>query len=115
MSASSGSLSLLGNQPIKDAVLVDNLRKAGAVLLATSSMDEFSSGFVGVSGRTGRTGNAYDTTKNPGGSSSGSAAAVSANFAMLGVGTDNTGSVRIPAAFNGIVGLRPSTGQPAAC
>ncbi len=110
MNASSGSLSLLANQPIKDAALVDKLRKAGAVLLATASMDEFASGFVGISGRTGRTGNAYDTIKNPGGSSSGSAAAVSANFAMLGVGTDNTGSIRVPAAFNGIAGLRPSTG-----
>jgi amidase len=94
--------------PIDDAFIVDKIRKAGAITLATRSMDELASGIK--SSRTGRTGNAYDSAQNPGGSSSGLAVSVSANFAMLGVGSDNSGSVRIPAAFNGIVGLRPSTG-----
>jgi amidase len=64
----------------------------------------------GISSRSGRVGNAYNPSKNPGGSSGGSAAAVSASFALLGIGTDNSGSVLIPAAFHGLIGLRPSTG-----
>lgn len=108
--STSGSLALLGNQPIRDAFLAEKLRKAGAIILGKGTMDEFASGISGMSGRNGRTGNVYDTSQNSGGSSSGPATAVSANFAMIGIGTDNSGSVRIPAAFNGIVGLRPSTG-----
>ncbi|AUH72993.2 amidase family protein [Legionella sainthelensi] len=107
---SSGSLALLGNQPNHDAFLVTQLRKAGAIILGKGGMDELAAGMFGISSRTGRIGNVYDTSKNPGGSSGGSAAAVSANFAVIGIGTDNSGSVRIPAAFNGVYGLRPSTG-----
>ena len=106
----SGSIAMLGNQPIEDAFLTEKLRKAGAIILGKGTMDEFASGISGISGGNGRTGNVYDTAKNSGGSSSGPATAVSANFAMIGIGTDNSGSVRIPAAFNGIFGLRPSTG-----
>ncbi|KTD60111.1 amidase [Legionella sainthelensi] len=107
---SSGSLSLLGNQPNQDAFLVTQLRKAGAIILGKGGMDELAAGMFGISSRTGRIGNVYDTRKSPGGSSGGSAVAVSANFAVIGIGTDNSGSVRIPAAFNGVYGLRPSTG-----
>lgn len=110
ITTTAGSYSLIGNQPVKDAFIVTELRKAGAIILAHGAMDEFAWGMFGMSSRQGRTGNAYDATKNPGGSSGGSAVAVSANFAVIGIGTDNSGSVRIPAAFNGIVGLRPSTG-----
>lgn len=106
----SSSMALLGNQPIHDAFLTKKLRNAGAIILGKGTMDEFASGISGISGGNGRTGNVYDTSKNSGGSSSGPATAVSANFVMVGVGTDNSGSVRIPAAFNGIFGLRPSTG-----
>ena len=108
--STSGSFALLGNQPTKDAFLVSRLRKAGAIILGKGGMDEFASGMIGISSRSGRIGNAYDSTKNPGGSSGGPAAGVSANFAVIGIGTDNSGSVKIPAAFNGLVGLRPSTG-----
>jgi amidase len=106
----SGTLALLGNQSSKDAFLVSQLRQAGAIILGKGSMDELASGMFGISSRSGRVGNAYDSDKSPGGSSGGPAAAVSANFAMIGIGTDNSGSVRIPAAFNGVYGLRPSTG-----
>jgi aspartyl-tRNA(Asn)/glutamyl-tRNA(Gln) amidotransferase subunit A len=106
----SGSYSLLGSQPVHDAFLVEKLRNAGAIILGKGGMDEFAWGMFGISSRSGRIGNAYDTNKNPGGSSGGPAAAVSASFALLGIGTDNSGSVRIPAAFHGLVGLRPSTG-----
>lgn len=108
--SSAGTLALLGNQPNQDAFLVTKLREAGAIILGKNGMDELAAGMFGVSSRSGRIGNAYDADKNPGGSSGGSAAAVSANFTMIGIGTDNSGSVRIPAAFNGIYGLRPSTG-----
>jgi amidase len=110
MTSTSGSYALLGTQPINDAFLVKQLRKAGAIIIAKGGMDELASGMIGISSRSGRIGNAYDPSKNPGGSSGGPAAAVSANFAMIGIGTDNSGSVRIPAAFNGIYGLRPSMG-----
>lgn len=109
-SMTSGSFALLGTQPIHDAFLVSALRKAGAIILAHTAMDEFAWGAVGISSRNGRVGNAYDTTQNPGGSSAGTGAGISANFGLVGIGTDNSGSVRIPAAFNGIFGLRPSTG-----
>ncbi|HAT1596471.1 TPA: amidase [Legionella pneumophila] len=106
----SGSYALLGSQPVRDAFLVGKLRKAGAIILGKGGMDEFAWGMIGISSRSGRIGNAFNPNKNPGGSSGGSAAAVSASFALLGIGTDNSGSVRIPAAFHGLVGLRPSTG-----
>ena len=105
-----GSYALLGNQPSKDAFLSQKLRDAGAIILGKGGMDEFAWGMMGISSRNGRIGNAYNPNKNPGGSSGGPAAAVSANFAMAGIGSDNSGSVRIPAAFNGLIGLRPSTG-----
>lgn len=105
-----GSLALLGNQPAKDAFIVDRLRKAGAVILIKGGMDEMASGMFGISSRSGRIGNPYNTKKNPGGSSGGTAAAVSAGFALAGIGTDNSGSIRIPSAFNALYGLRPSTG-----
>lgn len=104
-----GSYSLLGNQPIKDANLVASLRRAGAIILAKAAQDEFSWGLYGISSRSGRVGNVYDPSKNPGGSSSGVGASISANFAIIGIGTDNSGSIRIPAVFNGLKGLRPST------
>lgn len=110
MTTTSGSFALLGNQPTSDAFLTSQLRNAGAIILAKGGMDEFAWGMTGVSSRSGRIGNAYDANKNPGGSSGGPAAAVSANFGVIGMGSDNSGSVRIPAVFNGLVGLRPSTG-----
>lgn len=110
MTTTAGSFSLLGNQPTHDAFLVAQLRKSGAIILGKGGMDEFASGMYGINSRNGRVGNAYDTTQNPGGSSSGPAAAVSANFSVIGIGTDNSGSIRIPAVFNGLIGLRPSFG-----
>lgn len=110
MQTTSGSLALLGTIPSQDAFLTEKLRQAGAIILGKTTMDEFAWGMIGISSRSGRTGNAYQSTKSPGGSSSGTAVAISANFAVIGIGTDNSGSVRIPAAFNGVIALRPSTG-----
>lgn len=105
-----GSYALLGNHPVKDSNIAYRLRSAGAIIIGKGGMDEFAWGMSGLSSRSGRIGNVYNTEMNPGGSSGGVAAAVSANFAAIGVGTDNSGSVRIPAVYNGLVGLRPTKG-----
>ena len=105
-----GSLSLLGSQPNQDAFIVRKLRQAGAVIIGKAGMDEFASGTWGINSRLGRTGDVYDTNLLPGGSSSGVAAAVSAGFALVGIGSDNSGSLRIPAAANGVYTIRGGTG-----
>lgn len=107
---SAGSLALLRSQPNFDAPIINKMRNAGAVIFLKTAMDELASGMAGQSSLSGRIGNFFDPLHNPGGSSGGSAVAVAAGFAQVGLGTDNSGSVRIPAAFNGIFGLRPSRG-----
>ena len=106
----SGSLSMLGSQPVKDAYVVQKLREAGAVILASGAMDEFAAGLISKSSRSARIGNAFDPTKNPGGSSGGSAVAVASDYALVAIGSDNSGSIRVPAGFNGLFGLRPGSG-----
>lgn len=103
-----GSAILRGVIPPNDATLTQQLREAGAIILAKAAMGEFASGsYNSVSGQTI---NPYNFKRDTGGSSSGSAAAIAANFAVLAVGTDTSTSVRGPSSFNGIVGLRPTTG-----
>jgi len=109
--SSSGTFALLGSQPQQDAVLVQRLKEAGAIIIGKGGMDELANGANGISSRSGRVGNVYNPNKNPGGSSSGPAVAVAANFAVIGIGTDNSGSVRIPATFNGLFSLRPTMGR----
>ena len=108
--STSGTLVMLGSQPNQNATLVNRLQRAGAIIIGKAGMDELASGMAGMSGRSGRIGNAYDPLQSPGGSSAGTAVAVSAGFALVGIGTDNSGSVRIPAAFNGLTGIRPTAG-----
>jgi aspartyl-tRNA(Asn)/glutamyl-tRNA(Gln) amidotransferase subunit A len=107
---SSGSLAFVGMQPTADGFAVGRMKERGAIVLATTTMDEMSRGIFGIGGRHGKTGNPYDTTRNPGGSSSGSGAAVGANFAVGATGTDNCASLTIPGAYNGLVSIRPSVG-----
>lgn len=108
MPTTNGSAILRGVIPPTDATLTRELREAGAIILGKAAMGEFASGsYNSVSGQTI---NPYNFKRDTGGSSSGSAAAIAANFAVLGVGTDTSTSVRGPSAFNGIVGLRPTTG-----
>jgi aspartyl-tRNA(Asn)/glutamyl-tRNA(Gln) amidotransferase subunit A len=111
MPSTVGSLALIGNQPPSDAPFVARLRRAGAIIVGKTNMDEFAMGIRGLSGAGGRVGNAYDTAQSAGGSSSGSAAAVGAGYVPFALGSDNCGSLRIPAAYNGAVTLRATYGR----
>lgn len=92
--------------PQRDATIVTRLKKAGAVIIAKTTMGEFASGYVGSAFGVVR--NAYDPTRSASGSSGGPGAGVAANFATAGIGEDTGGSVRGPAAVNNLVGLRPT-------
>jgi allophanate hydrolase len=96
--------------PSADATVVARLRAAGAVVLGTTNMDQFATGLVGTRSPHGAVRNAIDPARVSGGSSSGSAVAVALGIVDIALGTDTAGSGRIPAAFNGIVGLKPTYG-----
>jgi allophanate hydrolase len=97
-------------QPSQDAPAVAALRAAGAIVLGTTNMDQFATGLVGTRSPYGAVASALDPTKVSGGSSSGSAVTVALGVADLALGTDTAGSGRVPAAFNGIVGVKPTRG-----
>jgi aspartyl-tRNA(Asn)/glutamyl-tRNA(Gln) amidotransferase subunit A len=96
--------------PTADSVAAARLRASGAILLAKANLDEFALGATGTNAHFGRCANPWDPERVPGGSSGGSAAAVSAAMCLGAIGTDTSGSVRTPSALNGLVGLRPSRG-----
>ena len=93
-----------------DAGSVARLRQAGAIIIGKTNLDQFATGLVGVRSPYGTPRNLFDPKLIPGGSSSGSAVAVAAGLVPLALGTDTAGSGRVPAAFNNIVGLKPSLG-----
>ncbi|MFI0514847.1 allophanate hydrolase [Streptomyces sp. WSLK1-5] len=97
-------------RPAADAPVVAGLRAAGAIVLGTTNLDQFATGLVGTRSPYGAVRNAYDPTRVSGGSSSGSAVAVALGIVDFALGTDTAGSGRVPAAFNGIVGLKPTRG-----
>ncbi len=102
----------LGNEAARtDAGVVERLREAGAVLLGKTNMHEFGMGVTGLNPNHGSARNPYDPRHCTGGSSSGSAAAVGAGLCPLAVGADGGGSIRTPAAFCGVVGLKPTFGR----
>lgn len=105
-----GSVSLAGARPGQDGFVAGKLRAAGAVLLGKTNMNEFALGMTTLSSLGGQTRNPYDPARYPGGSSGGTAAAVASNFATVGWGTDTCGSIRVPASFNSLFGLRPTKG-----
>jgi Asp-tRNA(Asn)/Glu-tRNA(Gln) amidotransferase A subunit family amidase len=105
-----GSKSLEAFVAGRDAFQVAKLRRAGVVILGKANLHEFAYGITSISSMGGQTRNPYDPTRNPGGSSGGTGAAVAASLAAAGMGTDTCGSIRIPAAHNALVGLRPSVG-----
>jgi allophanate hydrolase len=97
-------------EPAADAPVVARLRAAGALVLGTTNLDQFATGLVGTRSPYGAVRNAVDPAYVSGGSSSGSAVAVALGIVDLALGTDTAGSGRVPAAFNGIVGLKPTPG-----
>ena len=115
METTAGSLALLGSKPAKDAFIVERLRAAGAVILGKTNLSEWanfrsSHSTSGWSGRGGQTRNPFALDRNPSGSSSGTAAAVSANLVTVGIGTETDGSIVSPSSCCGIVGIKPTVG-----
>lgn len=95
----------------QDATLVARMKAAGAVLIGISNMDEYAYGFVTENAHYGATRNPHDPSRSAGGSSGGSAAAVAAGIVPVALGSDTNGSIRVPAAFCGIYGLKPTFGR----
>ncbi|MET0239510.1 MAG: amidase family protein [Sphingobium sp.] len=110
MPTSGGTLALATLQPATDSEQVARLRAAGAIILGKTTMHELAAGITTVSSFTGYSRNPYDPARSPGGSSGGTGAAVAASFAAAGMGSDTCGSIRIPAAYQNLVGLRGTLG-----
>jgi len=115
MTTTAGSLALEGSIAARDAFIVERLRAAGAVLLGKTNMSEWanfrsSHSTSGWSGRGGLVRNPYALDRNPCGSSSGTGAAIAANFATVGVGTETDGSIICPSGATSLVGIKPTLG-----
>jgi amidase len=116
MRTTAGSLALAESIAPADAFLVERLRAAGAVILAKTNLSEWANfrstrSTSGWSGRGGQVRNPYALDRNPCGSSSGTGAGISANFAAAGVGTETDGSITCPASMCGLVGIKPTVGR----
>jgi amidase len=115
MLTTAGSLALVSSKPARDAFIVARLRAAGALILGKTNLSEWANfrskrSSSGWSGRGGQTKNPYALDRNPCGSSSGSAAAIAADLAIVAVGTETDGSIVCPASVNGLVGIKPTVG-----
>ena len=110
MPTTGGSVSFAGSHPPRDAFVVKKLRDAGAIVFLKTNMDEMALGSRGLSALGGQVLNPYDLTRNPGGSSGGTAVAVAAGFATVGVGTETGFSIRSPASNTALVGIAPTRG-----
>jgi Asp-tRNA(Asn)/Glu-tRNA(Gln) amidotransferase A subunit family amidase len=110
MPTTAGNVAMRHSQPPQDAFTVARIRKAGALILAKANMSEFARGGMSLSSLGGQALNPYDLTRTPGGSSGGTGAAVAANLALMGTGSDTGQSIRSPASANNLVGIRPTRG-----
>ena len=110
MPTSGGNVSMKTSVPPADAFTVARIRKAGALILAKANLQEFARGGMSISSLGGQVRNPYDLGRTPGGSSGGTGAAIAANFAVLGTGSDTGQSIRSPASANNLVGIRPTRG-----
>jgi len=110
MPTTGGNVSMKTSVPPADAFAVRRLRAAGALILAKSNLQEFARGGMSISSLGGQVLNPYDLTRTPGGSSGGTGAAIAANFAVIGTGSDTGQSIRSPASANNLVGIRPTRG-----
>ena len=106
-----GAKSRKNNVPVKDAPVAKRLKDAGTILLGKANMNKFASGESGENVDFGNIHNPWNLDSSPGGSSGGSGAQVAAGLVPLSVGSDNGGSVRIPAALCGVVGMKPTHGR----
>jgi amidase len=105
-----GNVRANDNVPDRDATVVELLKDAGALILAKSTLPDFATSWFSTSSVSGLTKNPYALDRDAGGSSSGSAAAVAANLGLAAIGEDTGGSIRLPASFTNVVGLRPTVG-----
>ena len=115
MATTAGSRALRNSYPLKDSFIAKRLKDAGAVILGKANLSEWANfrgqmSTSGWSGTGGQTKNPYDLSRNPCGSSSGSAVVVAANLTMVAIGTETDGSIVCPAQTNGIVGIKPTVG-----
>jgi Asp-tRNA(Asn)/Glu-tRNA(Gln) amidotransferase A subunit family amidase len=110
METTFGSIALQGYVPGEDATVIARLRAAGAIVLAKTTLPDFATSWFSFSSVSGTTRNPYDLERDPGGSSSGTGAGVAASLGLAGIGADTGGSIRVPAAFSSLVGLRVTTG-----
>lgn len=105
-----GSIAQDGYMPEADATAITKLKAAGAIILAKTAMPDFATSWFAFCSKIGETKNPYDLERDPGGSSGGTAAAVSANLGAVGIGEDTGGSIRLPASFCNLVGVRVTPG-----
>lgn len=105
-----GNVAFANRRPAQDATVVTRLKAAGALILGKTTLPDFATSWWGYSSRSGETRNPYDLARDPGGSSAGTGAAIAANFATVGLGTDCGGSVRVPASHCNLVGIRSTPG-----
>jgi aspartyl-tRNA(Asn)/glutamyl-tRNA(Gln) amidotransferase subunit A len=109
--STSGSKILADFVPDYDSTITRNLREAGAVIIGTNNLHEFASGITGINPHYGSSKNPWDLARMSGGSSGGSAVAVSSGMSLASIGTDTSGSIRVPSSLCGIFGLKPTYGR----